>query len=260
MNATLNKPIRFVVMGDSAAFGTGDVVKADRPLGWTYRIADAIEAPLVYLNIARPGAKSIDLVDHQLPVVEALKPDIAVIVVGGNDLLRNNFCPIRLKNNLYEVFSKLHIQGTKIMTLELHDPSKLLKLPKALERALLKRVNAVNEVYVELARNFPLIPIKTREISGVNDRKNWHVDMLHPGPRGHMILASEGKRLLKQLGVPISESMVEEIKDFSRREKIMWMILKGTPWFFKRFFDLFPVALFLIIKESLTPSRDNERS
>jgi lysophospholipase L1-like esterase len=136
-------------MGDSAAFGTGDVVKGDRPLGWTYRIANAIEAPLIYLNIARPGAKSCELVEHQLPIAKSLKPDIAVIVVGGNDLLRNNFCPMRLRNNLVEVFSYLHAQGTKIITLELHDPSRLLKLPKALERALLKRVNAVNEVYVE---------------------------------------------------------------------------------------------------------------
>ncbi len=249
MITALDGPIKFVVMGDSAAFGTGDVVKGNRPLGWTYRIANAIEAPLIYLNIARPGAKSSELVEHQLPIVKSLKPDIAVIVVGGNDLLRNNFCPKRLKRNLIEVFSNLNNQGTKIITLELHDPSKLLKLPKALESALLKRINAVNDVYRELANVFPLIPIKTREISGVNDKKNWHVDLLHPGPRGHALLAVEGKQLLRQLGIPVNELNSEEVKEFSKLQKFSWMIFKGAPWLFKRCFDLLPVAIYLMLRE-----------
>ena len=38
----MSSPLSFVVLGDSAAYGTGDITKADRPLGWTYRIASAI--------------------------------------------------------------------------------------------------------------------------------------------------------------------------------------------------------------------------
>jgi hypothetical protein len=50
----------------------------------------------------------------------------------------------------------------------------------------------------------------------------------------------------------------------SRWKKIEWMVLKGGPWFFKRSFDLLPVALFLILKEIVIskfslflPNRDN---
>jgi lysophospholipase L1-like esterase len=245
----MKKTLNFVVMGDSAAYGTGDVTHADRPFGWAARIADAIESPLTYLNLARPGAKSSELVEHQLPIARHFKPDIAVVVVGGNDMLRNNFCPSRLRNNLIEILTGLTSIGAHVITLQLHDPSKILQLPKALESALLKRVDCVNAVYEELATHFPIISIKAREIEGVNERKNWHVDLLHPGPQGHVLLAKTALSELSKLGVKVRTLQPMEIPQTSRWKKIEWMVLKGGPWFFKRSFDLLPVALFLILKE-----------
>jgi hypothetical protein len=174
---------------------------------------------------------------------------VAIVVVGGNDMLRNNFCPIRLKENLTEIFTRFSALGTHVITLELHDPSKVLKLPKALERALLKRVDAVNAVYQELSRVFPIIQIRARDISGVHDRKNWHVDLLHPGPRGHFLLAEAAVEKLARRGLPIEPLEAPEFPAISKREKVSWMLRKGTPWFIKRSFDLLPVALFLITKE-----------
>ncbi|NBY51352.1 MAG: SGNH/GDSL hydrolase family protein [Actinobacteria bacterium] len=243
--------VKFVVMGDSAAYGTGDVTKADRPLGWTYRLAEAIEAPLTYLNLARPGAKSTELVEFQLPLAAQFKPDVAVVVVGGNDMLRNNFCPHRLKTNMVEILSRLHELGAQVITLQLHDPSKILKLPKPLESALMKRVDSVNRVYEELSESFPLISLKAREIDGVNERKNWHVDMLHPGPQGHQLLAKAAIQELSRRGIAVKDIAVSEIPELSKWEKTQWMLTKGTPWFFKRAFDLLPVALFLILREML---------
>lgn len=251
MSVALDRPIRFVVIGDSAAYGIGDVMKAHRPLGWTYRIAEAVQHPLIYLNLARPGAKSTELVEHQLPIARSMKPDYAVVVVGGNDLLRNNFCPERLHNNLVEIFSNLIGSGTQIITLELHDPTKLLKLPDPLKRALLKRVDAVNQVYQDLAQKFPLISIKARQIEGVNNRENWHVDLLHPGPKGHFLLAKTALLELENRGLPVKRLETEDLPQLSRAQKISWMLKKGTPWFIKRCFDLLPVAVFLIIKELL---------
>jgi lysophospholipase L1-like esterase len=247
----MSTPLTFVVLGDSAAYGTGDIIKADRPLGWTYRIAEAIQSPLIYMNLARPGAKSTEIAEHQLPIATQLKPDIAVVVVGGNDMLRNNFCPIRLKNNLKEVFGRLTSQGTSIITLHLHDPSKILRLPSSLEKALMKRVSSVNRVYEELSQTYQLISIKAEEIDGVHEKRNWHVDMLHPGPRGHLLLAQAAIKELSRAGVKIKEVPFTEPPSLSRRKKIEWMLLKGTPWFFKRSFDLLPVALFLMSKEGL---------
>ena len=56
-------------------------------------------------------------------------------------------------------------------------------------------------------------------------------------------------RELARRGLPIKALDVPEFPAISTREKVSWMLLKGTPWFFKRSFDLLPVALFLITKE-----------
>jgi lysophospholipase L1-like esterase len=251
----LNRPITFVVLGDSAAYGTGDVMKANRPLGWTYRIAQAIETPLSYLNLARPGAKSREILEDQLPIAIGLKPDIAVVVVGGNDMLRNNYSPQRLRENLHEVFARFSALGTEIITLQLHDPSKIIRLPKPLEGALMKRVDSVNRVYEELAKKFSIIEIKARDIKGVEDRKNWHVDRLHPGPRGHLLLARAAIQELSRRGLPVTEISISDPVEPSLSEKVRWMLLKGTPWFVKRSFDLLPVALFLMLREMINPSK-----
>jgi lysophospholipase L1-like esterase len=251
----LNRPITFVVLGDSAAYGTGDVMKANRPLGWTYRIAQAIETPLSYLNLARPGAKSREILEDQLPIAIGLKPDIAVVVVGGNDMLRNNYSPQRLRENLHEVFARFTALGTEIITLQLHDPSKIIRLPKPLEGALMKRVDSVNRVYEELAKKFSIIEIKARDIKGVEDRKNWHVDRLHPGPRGHLLLARAAIQELSRRGLPVTEISISDPVEPSLSEKVRWMLLKGTPWFVKRSFDLLPVALFLMLREMINPSK-----
>jgi lysophospholipase L1-like esterase len=256
----MKRPLTFVVLGDSAAYGTGDVMTANRPLGWTYRIAQAIETPLSYLNLARPGAKSTEILEEQLPIAVQLKPDIAVVVVGGNDMLRNNYSPQRLRENLTEVFARFTAIGTEVITLQLHDPSKILRLPKPLEGALLKRVESVNRVYEELAKKYPIIEIKAREIEGVEDKKNWHVDRLHPGPRGHLLLAGAAIQELSRRGLPVREISMTEPEESSNAEKIRWMLLKGTPWFVKRSFDLLPVALFLMVKELLHPSKFPEFS
>ena len=251
----MNRPITFVVLGDSAAYGTGDVMKANRPLGWTYRIAHAIETPLSYLNLARPGAKSREILEDQLPIAIGLKPDIAVVVVGGNDMLRNNYSPQRLRENLHEVFARFTALGTEIITLQLHDPSKIIRLPKPLEGALMKRVDSVNRVYEELAKKFSIIEIKARDIKGVEDRKNWHVDRLHPGPRGHLLLARAAIQELSRRGLPVTEISISDPVEPSLSEKVRWMLLKGTPWFVKRSFDLLTVALFLMLREMINPSK-----
>ena len=90
----------FVVLGDSAAFGTGDEVSAGKFRGWAGFIAEAFQDGCDYFNFSRPGAKSNEVLEKQLPKALREKPDICAVIVGGNDMLRNGFDPILLYNNL----------------------------------------------------------------------------------------------------------------------------------------------------------------
>jgi lysophospholipase L1-like esterase len=239
----------FVVLGDSAAYGTGDEIKAGQFRGWAGFLADAFQEGCDYFNYSRPGAKSNEVVATQLPKALRQNPDICAVIVGGNDLLRNNFDPVLLYNNLRSCCQQLLAMGSEIIMVELHDPNQLLKLPKLMRQVLSRRVNAVNAVYRKVALEFEIVTVKTRAINNVHDRKNWHIDRMHPGPVGHFMLARNIADQLRKRGWAISMPYQLTLTHRSRSEKITWLLRNGTPWFFKRSFDLLPAAMILMIFE-----------
>jgi len=252
----------FVVLGDSAAYGTGDEIKAGQFRGWAGFLADAFQEGCDYFNYSRPGAKSNEVLAIQLPKALRQNPDICAVIVGGNDLLRNNFDPVLLYNNLRSCCQQLLAMGSEIIMVELHDPNQLLKLPKLMRQVLGRRVNAVNAVYRKVALEFEIVTVKTRAINNVHDRKNWHIDRMHPGPQGHFMLARNIADQLRKRGWAISMPYQLTITQRSRSEKITWLLRNGTPWFFKRSFDLLPAAMILMtfefcktILEKLYPAR-----
>lgn len=239
----------FVVLGDSAAYGTGDEIKAGQFRGWAGFLADAFQEGCDYFNYSRPGAKSSEVLATQLPKALRQNPDICAVIVGGNDLLRNNFDPVLLYNNLRSCCQQLLAMGSEIIMVELHDPNQLLKLPKLMRQVLGRRVNAVNAVYRKVALEFEIVTVKTRAINNVHDRKNWHIDRMHPGPQGHFMLARNIADQLRKRGWAISMPYQLTITHRTRSEKITWLLRNGTPWFFKRSFDLLPAAMILMIFE-----------
>jgi len=252
----------FVVLGDSAAYGTGDEIKAGQFRGWAGFLADAFQEGCDYFNYSRPGAKSNEVLAIQLPKALRQNPDICAVIVGGNDLLRNNFDPVLLYNNLRSCCQQLLAMGSEIIMVELHDPNQLLKLPKLMRQVLGRRVNAVNAVYRKVALEFEIVTVKTRAINNVHDRKNWHIDRMHPGPQGHFMLARNIADQLRKRGWAISMPYQLTITHRSRSEKITWLLRNGTPWFFKRSFDLLPAAMILMtfefcktILEKIHPAR-----
>ena len=72
------------ILGDSAAYGIGDVDKEGNPRGWSYYLAKSFEDPLVYVNFSRPGAQSVEVLKTQLPKALDYKPDIAAAGNSGS--------------------------------------------------------------------------------------------------------------------------------------------------------------------------------
>lgn len=246
----MSTPLRFVVLGDSAAAGIGDSDKHGNNFGWGYYLARAIQTPLIYANVSRPGAQSQEVRDIQLKHALEFKPDLAAVIVGGNDVLRNGFSPQRFHQNLREIVSELTSLNSTILLLELHDPNKLLKLPKTLAGILDRRISMVNAITKSVAQEFSTKMLQTRQISDIYSRDMWHVDRMHPSKKGHQYLAQNFRKILRD-EIPVAPVRISPVQIKTRKESISWMLLKGTPWFFKRSFDLLPAVLFLIAKEKL---------
>ena len=77
----------YVALGDSAAQGIG----ASRPeRGYVGLLAERMRTrtgrPVQVVNLSRSGATLADLVQHQLPLLTSLRPDVVTVAIGGNDV------------------------------------------------------------------------------------------------------------------------------------------------------------------------------
>ena len=248
--------LTFAVIGDSAAYGTGDFDEAGIPRGWAHYLKESFREEIRYFNFSRPGAQSSEVKDVQLPKALDVEPDICAVIVGGNDLLRNGFDPQILHSNLLKTCHDLMIRGSEIMMVQLHDPGEILRIPRLLKRVLRRRVDAVNKVYEDVARELEIILIRTREIPDVHNPNNWHIDRMHPGPSGHQLLAREMASELRQRGWNIGLPTAIQTEMTPLAGRIIWLVRNGLPWFLKRSVDLLPVALILMALELLRVLRD----
>ena len=236
----------FAILGDSAASGVGDSDKNGVTRGWGYYLAKHFQDPLIYINLSRPGAQSAEVLEDQLPKALVFKPDIAAVIVGGNDALRNGFDPNKLHQNLRFTISELKKSGAEVLLLQLHDPTQIVPLPRLLARVLSRRINAVNRVIHSVGREFNAQILLTRSIQDIYERKVWHVDRMHPSKYGHQLIATHFREILLRRNWQIDPITIEATPVTSKKTSVLWMLRNGTPWFFKRSFDLFPAALLLM--------------
>jgi lysophospholipase L1-like esterase len=245
----MDTPILFAVLGDSAASGVGDSDESSNYFGWCYHLAQAFIEPITYINVSRPGAQSKEVLDVQLPKIAHLKPDLVAVVVGGNDLLRNGFSPAALETNLNQTMRKIEEMGAISMLLELHDPTQIVPMPALLKRVCARRVNAVNRITRKMAMRYGSILLETRSLPDIYQREKWHVDRMHPSRAGHQFIADSFAHLLRVRGFEVTHIDFTRGNNRSKKDSIIWMIKNGTPWFFKRSFDLLPAVLLLMAKE-----------
>ncbi|QLL25325.1 SGNH/GDSL hydrolase family protein [Actinobacteria bacterium IMCC26103] len=238
-------PITFAVVGDSAASGVGDSDDHGNHFGWTYHLAKAFHEPLVYINASRPGARSAEVLNIQLPKVLEHTPELAAVIVGGNDLLRSNFSPDIFEKNLRQTLVELVSNGSTIMLLELHDPTVIVPMPYLVGRICRRRVNAVNEATHRLSKEFGAVTLPTRALAGIYEREKWHVDRMHPSKFGHQFIAEQFAVLLRERGYFVGAVPIDPVNNRSRKDSILWMLRNGTPWFLKRSVDLLPGLIWL---------------
>lgn len=81
------RSIRYVALGDTFTSGDGLARQADRWPAQLVRILHP-EVPLDLVdNLAEQSHGTFDVIDEQLPVLEALAPDLVTLQVGVNDIV-----------------------------------------------------------------------------------------------------------------------------------------------------------------------------
>lgn len=240
-------PLRFVALGDSLTQGVGDPVDGGWR-GWASLLADGVgsaERPAVFRNLAVSGALSRDVAEHQAPQALEFGPDIASVVVGVNDTLRRTFDIGRLTHHLDQVCGALAARGTVLLTACLPDPGAMFALPVPLARPLARRQHAVNAVVHALSDRYGAVHLHAADPAWVADRSMWSADRLHPGERGHRMLARSFHDLLSARGLvhgPPPSTDPDRPRS-TRAEALLWLATAGTGWVARRCTDLIPQLL-----------------
>lgn len=241
---------RIIALGDSSVFGVGDHGDAIPSVGagWAGRLAHDLTAGS-FVNVAKNGARARHITKHQLSAAHAFRPDLALVCIGTNDVLRGDFSPEEIKGAITTVIETLSENNAVIVLLGLPDPISTAPGPLALRKILSARVALINEIYVELSKRENVILVPTWDSKIAHERRMWHVDRMHPSAIGHQLIADLVRR---KLALPRrSAKKLSTSINMSKKFELYWLVTNGAKWFAKRSIDLVPALIWLMISENI---------
>ncbi|MBC9715087.1 SGNH/GDSL hydrolase family protein [Streptomyces sp. TRM66268-LWL] len=189
---------RYVALGDSQTEGVGDGDDSSGLRGFADRLAEqlaGLNGQLLYANLAVRGYLAGQVRERQLDAALALKPDVATVVAGVNDLLRPKFDADEVAGHLDAMFAALTAQGARVATVTFPDVGRIIPLA----RPLGGRVLALNAGVREAARRHGVLVAETSGHEVVTDARLWSADRLHASPLGHERIAAS---LAQALALP----------------------------------------------------------
>jgi acyl-CoA thioesterase-1 len=179
--------LTYVVLGDSTAAGEGG--------HYEHGIAVATEQELdrtqdvTMTNLAVSGARMSDVVQHQLPTAEKLRPDVVLLSAGANDVTHLTF--IRsMRSSLRELVRRLRVANPAVAIVITGSPDMGAppRIPRLLRGLASRRTTLVNQMFVseaaELGLTFAPIAKETGPLFR-NDRTLFAPDDFHPNDRGY---------------------------------------------------------------------------
>lgn len=190
---------RYVAIGDSSTEGLEDPDGKGGYRGWADRfaqhVARAQTEPLLYANLAVRGRKTRQLLDEQLQPALAMRPDLATIFSGTNDIIRSNFDLDAVIADLAVMHRALRGVGATVLTITMPDLSAIAPFAKRVK----PRLAAFNVAVRALCAETGVLVVDAAEHPLAVDPRLWHEDRLHANSEGHARIA-EG--LAHALGLP----------------------------------------------------------
>ncbi|MCX4851502.1 SGNH/GDSL hydrolase family protein [Streptomyces sp. NBC_00893] len=181
--------LRYVALGDSQTEGLGDGDDTVGLRGFADRLAEhlaAVDPGLRYANLAVRGRVAGEVRAEQLAPALALRPDLATVVSGVNDLLRPRFDAAEVAAHMEEMFAALTSAGARVVTLTFPDVGKIAPLA----RPVRSRVFDLNTRIRAAAARHGVAVAETGRATVATDPRLWSADRLHASPLGHERIAA----------------------------------------------------------------------
>lgn len=182
-------PVRVVVMGDSTLTGPGLDTPKDIWLRQAIRRLRLDRA--VQVDSLAVGGSRVSDVASRVGEAAALQPDLAVVAVGSNDLIRG--APVQaVAHELGSVIDSLLEAAPVVAAANVGDLGNILRFPPPLNAVLRVRsrqaVRAIGAI-VERRRRAVLLDV-TRSNPAFRDPGVFVADRFHPNAAGHAAWAN----------------------------------------------------------------------
>ena len=144
-----------------------------------------------------------------------------------------------------------------MLTIRYHDHGRVFRLPGALHRVLLARINELNAVFDVVARRHGAGVVDLAQVAGDLPKSAWAVDRLHPSELGHRLLARAFAGHVAEAGLVAGEVSLACSGGpvVTRTQRAAWLIVKGLPWLLRRGTDLVPHLVVAMLRAPRSPSR-----
>lgn len=228
---------RYVAIGDSTSEGLDDPDGKGGYRGWANRLAERIAAQqgrLLYANLAIRGRSTRQIREEQLAPALAMKPDLATVVAGTNDVLGRRFDPSAFAEDLAAMQRALVAQGAAVLTFTLPD----LRPVMPFAHLLGSRVEKLNEAIRGACAASGAILCDVALYPVASDPRLWSDDRLHANSIGHARIADA---LAYHLGLPgTDESWKEPLPEPLHttiagmlRAELAWTRRHLLPWIWR---------------------------
>jgi lysophospholipase L1-like esterase len=194
--------VRLAVLGDSMAYGTGATRAAEM---LAPRLVAALEAAGVRAEsrvFAVPGAVSADL-PAQVQRARSWRPDIAVVVVGANDLTRL-VPPDRAAAFLAVAVRDLLSTGARVIVAPAPDLSVVPHVPAAFRRIVQIGSQALRRAQIRVtleAGGAVADPEGITSAAFARDPALFSADRFHPSGAGYAVIAGSVAPVVVQAAV-----------------------------------------------------------
>lgn len=202
--------------------------------GWSFRLADRLAAArggLFYANLAARGATTREIVTRQLARAVAMRPQLATVFSGTNDVLRPRFDPRAFAADVLALQRGLRDAGAQVLTFTLPDLSSLMPLA----RPIAPRIRVMNDGVRAAcaATGTRLVDIAALPLA--TDARFWNEDRIHANAAGHERIAAALAEALELPGTdgrwrePLPTTPAPGVAAAAWRE-IRWGARHLVPW------------------------------
>lgn len=190
---------RFVVLGDSVAEGLAEPVPGYSEVQLADRIAGELSsaAPtFAYLNLGHRGLRTREIRERQLGPAIAFRPDLALVVCGGNDAFPATYRPDAVDVELRAIVAALLAEGAEVITVGLYNVSYSPAVPEWLRPGLRRRMGTLSERTAAVAEELGTLHLDLTSHPAATDPGMYSSDGRHGNARSDAIALAEAVRLL----------------------------------------------------------------